>query len=84
MNNGKMIGAIEIDLSKAFDIIGHGLLISKLSTYGVSGRELDWFRDSLWQISSCSDLENVVEVGTNFLLCTTGINPWIPSFHCLL
>ena len=48
MNNGNMIGAVYLDLSKAFDTIGHGLLPNKLNTYGVRGKELDWLTDYLF------------------------------------
>ena len=43
-----MVGAIYLDLSKAFETIAHGLLISKLSIHGASGRELEWFSDYLF------------------------------------
>ena len=35
MNNGKLTGAVYVDLSKGFDTIGHSVLLQKLSTYGV-------------------------------------------------
>ena len=43
MNNGKLTGAVYVDLSKAFDTIGHSVLLQKLSTYGVKDKELEWF-----------------------------------------
>ena len=49
MNNEKMAGVVYLDLSKAFGAIGHGLLLNKLSAYGVNGKELDWFTDYLFK-----------------------------------
>ena len=35
LDNGKLIGSVGIDLSKAFDSLPHGLIIAKLAAYGL-------------------------------------------------
>ncbi len=45
---GNMVGAVFIDLSKAFDTLGHSILLSKLPAYGVHDNELLWFTDYLF------------------------------------
>ena len=49
IDQGKMTGALFLDLSKAFDTIGHGILLEKLILYGVGGNEHSWFTDYLFR-----------------------------------
>ena len=49
IDQGKMTGAVFIDLSKAFDTLGHSTLISKLKSYGLSKEAINWFADYLFQ-----------------------------------
>ena len=43
-----IVGAIFIDLTKAFDTVSHIVLLSKLSAYGIRGVELEWFTNYLF------------------------------------
>ena len=42
-----LVGSVMVDLSKAFDIVDHDILLRKLSRYGVREGELRWFEDYL-------------------------------------
>ena len=59
MDSGKHIGVIYLDLTKAFNTIGHRVLIDKLTKFGIHGKSLDWFVDYLFirsqtfQINGC-------------------------------
>ena len=43
MNEGKVTGAIFLDLKRAFDTVSHKLLLKKLNSYGITGNSLQWF-----------------------------------------
>ena len=48
-----------ISTSRRHSTIGHGLLLNKLNTYGVSGKELNWFTDYLFNRTQIVEIENV-------------------------
>ncbi|CAB4032232.1 Hypothetical predicted protein, partial [Paramuricea clavata] len=47
IDQGIMTGAVFIDLSKAFDSIDHSILLKKLFSMSIVGREHEWFADYL-------------------------------------
>ena len=48
VDRGELVGAVFINLSKAFDTNGHEILLSKLLSYGIRNTELKWFTDYLF------------------------------------
>ena len=48
VDKGKYVGALFLDLSKAFDTISHESLLENLPAYGVKDTELCWFQDYLF------------------------------------
>ena len=45
IDQGNMTRAVFIDLGKAFDSIDHSILLGKLSSMNIVGREHGWFTD---------------------------------------
>ena len=58
MYNGEYTGAVFVDLKKAFDTVDHRCLLSKLPSYGIKGRELNWFESYLFDRKQFVSLEN--------------------------
>ena len=46
-NDNKFVVATFLDYQKAFDLVSHDILIEKLYSLGVRGRNLNWFRSYL-------------------------------------
>ena len=47
LDEDKLVGSIMVDLSKAFDMVSHTILLKKLASYGVRAGELRWFDNYL-------------------------------------
>ena len=66
VNEGKLVGCVFIDLSKAFDTLSHAKLITKLRSYGILNKELDWFEDYLFDrtqyVQWCTSLSKAGKV----------------------
>ena len=52
MDRDELTGTIFIDLSKAFDTVGHSVLLSKLSVYAICGPEKELFSGYLFTVWS--------------------------------
>ena len=48
VDKGNLVGAVFVDLSKAFDTLSHATLLDKLPQYGIQDTELEWFKDYLF------------------------------------
>ena len=60
LNNGCKIGAIIMDLSKAFDTLNHDLLLSKLCAYGFCSKSINFLKSYL------SDRKQRCKIGDRF------------------
>ena len=47
LEKNSVVGTVTMDLSKAFDLIPHDLLLAKLSAYGISTHSLDLLKGYL-------------------------------------
>ena len=48
MNQKNCTGSMFVDLQKAFDTVSHACLLNKLPLFGITGIELNWFSDYLF------------------------------------
>ena len=47
MDNSELVGTVFLDLSKAFDLVNHDILLAKLDKYHTGTNTMDWFRSYL-------------------------------------
>ena len=49
IDQGEMIGVVLVDFKKAFDLVDHDILLTKLKLYGIRNETLLWFKSYLSQ-----------------------------------
>ena len=54
LDTGLLNGVIMIDLTKAFDLISHKILLRKLQMYQCADKSIDWFRSYLLDRKQCT------------------------------
>lgn len=65
MDKGRMTGAVFIDLSKAFDTLGHSQIIETLASYGVTGNEQELFTNYLFGRKQSVKIGNEISLPQN-------------------
>ena len=62
VDNENLVVVVFLDLSRAFDTIGHSVLIAKLKCYRISGDEIKWFCDYLFHRSQITEWDGVESI----------------------
>ena len=65
--NGHLVGCLFLDLSKAFDTMGHSIILEKLLLHGVNGHELLWLTDYLFNRTQTVEINNNFSTTENIL-----------------
>lgn len=73
-DKGRLVGAVLLDFSSAFDVIDHVLLFHKLEQYGFSGTALKWLKSYL------TDRRQTVFFNGSF----SRVEPWDASRELLI
>lgn len=51
-----------LDMTKAFDVVNHSKLLSKLELYGIRGKALDWIKSYLVNRKQCTEIAQLSKV----------------------
>ena len=81
VNKGRLVGAIFVDLSKAFDTVSHAMLLDKLPIDGFQGKELK--KNCYFPYSACSISHTTPTINAKFPLHLNTIVPF-PTINFVL
>uniref|UniRef100_A0A669CUH2 Reverse transcriptase domain-containing protein n=1 Tax=Oreochromis niloticus TaxID=8128 RepID=A0A669CUH2_ORENI len=70
LDKSPCIGAVFLDLKKAFDSVNHQILLSRLTQFNISSQALQWFASYLSHRKQCVVLDGVK---SPYLDCDTGV-----------
>ena len=65
LSKGRYVGAVLVDLKKAFDTVDHQILLKKLFCYGFRDTSLDWFQSYLSNRVQCTIFDDTLSKTIN-------------------
>ena len=65
INEGNIVGSVELDFCKAFDTWDHEILLNKLKLYGCDSRSLSWLRSYLSGRYQIVKIDDVISSSAN-------------------
>ena len=74
IDNKQITYGLFLDFSKAFDTVGHDILLSELYTYGIRGTPFKWFKSYLCyrtQFLKIDEME-LIQNGTYYMWSSPG------------
>ena len=76
IDDGKMIGVVLVDFKKAFDLVDHDILMSKLEFYGIKENTLSWFNQvlSITETAAGLDRQYQIKIQTHNVWCSSRLN----------
>jgi len=69
LDKGRVVGAVFLDLQKAFDMLNHNILLSKLLYFNFSVETMKWIESYLTSRKQCTRIETRIS-STRY--CSTG------------
>ena len=80
LDNKKIVGAVLMDLSKAFDCVPHDLLIAKMNAYGFEKNALIFFYSYMKRRKQSVKINNIFSIFIK-LLSGSILGAILESFH---
>ena len=67
INKGKIVGSVLVDFRKAFDLVDHEILLTKLLSYKCNDSCLSWFKSNLCNRTQRVSLNNNLSDASNII-----------------